>query len=144
MPDTNWTFARLKIAVGGVTALRTTRRVRHRWNNGSERVHDNEGVPRGLNEGEYEGSTEIEMTTQEAAQIYEAVPQGGGDMNELVTCTSTWTPKQGQAGKAEAQGFVNEGEITDEPNNESMTTFTIEHLVPLKLGGKSVREEIGG
>ena len=35
--------------------------------------------------GEYEGSTEVELATQEAAQIYEAVEQGGGDMNALVT-----------------------------------------------------------
>ena len=141
MADTNWTFARLRISVAGVT-LRTTRRVRHRWNNGTEIAHDNTGVPRGLNEGEYEGSTECELSTQEASQIYNAVPQGGGDMNDLVTVVSTWQPKSGQTGKAEAQGYVREGEITDEPNSESMVTFTIDHLVPLKLGGKSVREEI--
>ena len=141
MADTNWTFARLRISVAGVT-LRTTRRVRHRWDNGTTRAHDNTGIPRGLNEGEYEGSTEMELSTQEAAQIYEAVPQGGGDMNELVTVVSTWQPKEGQSGKAEAQGHIPEGEIVDEPNSESMVTVTLHHLIPLKLGGKSVREEI--
>ena len=141
MPDTLWTFARCKFSVAGVT-IRTTRRRRHRWNNNSTIAYDNTGIPRGLNVGEYEGSSEYELSTQEASQIYEAVEQGGGDMNNLVTCSDTWSPKQGEAGSAEAQGFVNEGEIVDEPNSESMVTFTINHLVPLKLGGKSVREEI--
>ena len=141
MPDTLWTFARLKISVAGTT-LRTTRRVRHRWNNGTTIAYDNAGIPRGLNVGEYEGSTEVELATQEAAQIYESVEEGGGDMNALVTISSTWAPKQGEAGNAEAQGFIPEGEIVDEPNSESMVTFTINHLVPLKLGGKPVREMI--
>ena len=141
MPDTLWTFARLKITAAGVT-IRTTRRIRHRWDNGTTRAHDNTGIPRGLNEGEYEGSTEIELSTQEASQIYEAVEQGGGDMDNLVTVVSTWAPKRGESGKAEAQGHIPEGEIVDEPNSESMVTFTVHHLIPLKLGGKSVREEI--
>ena len=108
MPDTLWTFARLKISVAGTT-LRTTRRRRHRWNNGTTIAYDNGGVPRGTNVGEYEGSTEVELSTQEASQIYEAVEQGGGDMNNLVTISDTWSPKQGEAGNAEAQGFVPEG-----------------------------------
>ena len=141
MPDTLWTFARLKISVAGVT-LRTTRRVRHRWNNGSTIAYDNAGVPRGLNVGEYEGSTECEVSSQEAAQVFEAVQQGGGDMNALVTISSTWQPKQGEAGNAEAQGFIPEGEIVDEPNSESMVTFTMNHLVPMMILGRSVREEV--
>ena len=144
MPDTLWTFARLKFTVAGATALRTTRRVRHRWSNGSERAYDNEGVPRGLNDGEYTGSTEVEVSTQEFKQIYDAMPEGGGDMENLVSVVSNWSPKRGSAGKVEAQGYVNEGEIVDEPNSESMTTITVEHLVPLKIDGKSVREAIGG
>lgn len=141
MPDTLWTFARFKISIAGVT-LRTTRRIRSRWNNGTTIAHDNTGVPRGTNVGEYEGSTEAELSTQEASQIYEAVEPGGGDMNNLVTISGTWMPKQGRSGTFEAQGFIPEGEIVDEPNSESMVTFTINHLVPLKLGGKPVREEI--
>ena len=142
MPDTNWVFARFKVSIAGVTALRTTRRIRNRWNNNDEIVHDDKGVPRGKNPGNYEGSTECEMTTQEAAQVFNAVPEGGGDMNDLVTISGTWAPKQGQSGKFEAQGFIPEGEFVDEPNNESMMTFTMMHLVPLKLDDKSVREEI--
>lgn len=142
MPDTTWAFARFKLSVAGADVVRTTRRVRNRWNNNDEIVHDNQGVPRGTNPGEYEGTTEIEVSTQEAAAILRAVPDGGGDINNLVTVSGTWMPKSGQSGKFEAQGFIPEGEITDEPNNESMTTVTVHHLVPLKLGDKSVREEI--
>ena len=140
MADTTYTFARTKIQAKGFDALRTQTHIRTRFSNGLEVVHDATGWPRGELEGNYEATSEIELTTQEALDAL--VRLASNEDREPLSVTQTWAPKYGKTRSITIFGRLQEGEILDEQARESMLTLTFIHTDVMQVDGKPIREDI--
>lgn len=140
MADTTYTFSRLKVEAKGIGTLRTHGRVRYRVQLGTEVVTDATGWPRGELEGDYQGTSEVELTTQEALDSLVQLATHA-DRNPL-TVTETWAPRHGKARTLTFFLRLAEFEGTDEKERESMLSLNFVHVDVMEVDGKKVREDL--
>lgn len=140
MADTTYTFSRLKVEVPGIGVLRTVGRVRYRVQIGTEVVTDSTGWPRGELEGDYSGTSEIELTTQEALDQLVALATHADQ--EPLSVTETWAPRHGKSRSLTFFLRMESFEGTDEKERESMLTLSFVHVDVMQVDGKPVREDI--
>ena len=140
MADTTYTFSRTKISAPGFETMRTHTRIRTRFSNGIEVVHDSTGWPRGELEGDYEATSEIELTSQEA--LDGLVQLAISAEQDPLTVTQTWAPRHGKSRSITVFVRLQDGEIVDERARESMLTLTFVHVDVMHVDGKPIREDI--
>lgn len=135
---TPYQFERMTVEVDGIGTVISHQRVNYRVQLGNEIVTDNIGWPRGEIEGDYTGTCEIELATQEAFESLSQLAQQGEDP---LTVSFAYAPKAGSTATLTFFLRLQEFEGTEEKNTESMLTLTFLHADVMQVNGSPIKED---